>query len=224
MEIPYTYRFPLIHLSGGTEENTQHKGLNERPALPAEFPALLPLPPLAQDLAPGDARAPCRRACRRKELGTRSRGLGSHTEHEDPALAAQQHVARPARGKEPASEQSQPGPEPSVGPLPWARPHRRLWLCRGHPMVVPWSPRGHPVVTPWSHRPCTVVAEAFPDPQLWLYLNTARHSKELTPQVLHLPDPPAPSPAPGSHRHPLTPQQPQQARCALLPPLHLPGC
>lgn len=152
MEIPYTYRFPLIHLSGGTEENTQHKGLNECPALPAEFPALLPLPPLAQDLAPGDARAPCRRACRRKELGTRSRGLGSHTEHEDPALAAQQHVARPARGKEPASEQSPPGPEPSVGPLPWARPHRRPWSPCGHPMVTPWLCHGHPVVTLWSPR------------------------------------------------------------------------
>lgn len=152
MEIPYTYRFPLIHLSGGTEENTQHKGLNECPALPAEFPALLPLPPLAQDLVPGDARAPRRRACgRKRRLGTRPRGLGPHTEHGGPALAAGRHVAQPARGKEPASDQSPRGPEPPMGPLPWARPHRRLWLCHGHPVVTPWLCRGHPAVTSSLH-------------------------------------------------------------------------
>lgn len=201
MEIPYTYRFPLIHLSGGTEENTQHKGLNECPALPAEFPALLPLPPLAQDLVPGDA------CGRKRRLGTRPRGLGPHTEHEGPALAAGRHVAQPARGKEPASDQSPPW-DPSPGPGPTAG-------C-GCAMVTPWSPRGCAVVTPWSHCPCTAVAEAFPEPQLWLYSNTARHSKEPDPQ------PPPQRRGPADTPWPL--RQPQQAPCALLPALHLPGC
>lgn len=89
------------------------------------------------------------------------------------------------------------------------------WSPRGHPMVVPWSPCGHPVVTPWSHRPCTAVAEAFPDPQLWLYLNTARHSERSRPHRCCIRLTPSPLPSAGV---PQTPPDPAAAPTGTVRP------
>lgn len=158
MEIPYTYRFPLIHLSGGTEENTQHKGLNERPALPAEFPALLPLPPLAQDLAPGDTR--CRAG---GPAGGRSWGRGPGVWGRTQSTRARcwlhsntwhgRHEARnPPRNR--AHRDQSPPWDPSPGPGPTAGCGCAVvtpWSPHGCAVVTLWSPRGHPVVTSSLH-------------------------------------------------------------------------
>lgn len=75
MEIPYTYRFPLIHLSRGTEGNTQQKGLTS-PGLPVGFPARLLHPRSPGTPAPAAARAPCRRESRAGEQLRWSRVAG----------------------------------------------------------------------------------------------------------------------------------------------------
>lgn len=76
MEIPYTYRFPLIHLSRGTEGNTQHKGLTS-PGLPVGFPARILHPCSPGTPAPAATRAPCRRESRAEEQLRWSRVAGT---------------------------------------------------------------------------------------------------------------------------------------------------